>query len=108
MKILFICSANKDRSRTAEDHFAQQFPKYQFESAGTNKKTCQQLGTNLLVEKQLQLADNVFVMETRHHQAIQKRFGGTYFRKINILHIKDHYIYGHATLKEILHTKVIF
>jgi predicted protein tyrosine phosphatase len=46
--ILFICSANKDRSKTGEDYFAEQYPDLNFESAGTNQKTCNQLGTNFI------------------------------------------------------------
>lgn len=38
MKILFICSANKQRSKSAEDHFAQKYKNHEFLSAGTNTK----------------------------------------------------------------------
>jgi len=53
MNILFVCSANKDRSKTAEDYFSEQFPNINFDSAGTNKKICNQLGTNYLEDYQL-------------------------------------------------------
>jgi len=38
MNLLFICSANKDRSKTAEDFFGENYSAYNFDSAGTNKK----------------------------------------------------------------------
>ena len=37
--ILFVCSANKDRSKTAEDYFSKHYPDLCFDSAGTNKNT---------------------------------------------------------------------
>ncbi len=36
--ILFVCSANKDRSKTADDYFSKHYPDLSFDSAGTNKK----------------------------------------------------------------------
>ena len=38
MKILFVCSANKQRSKTAEDYFASKYGNHEFLSAGTNLK----------------------------------------------------------------------
>ena len=108
MHILFICSANKDRSKSAEDYFSEQYPDHHFDSAGTNLKTCQQLGTNYIEEEQLALADRIYVMETKHSQAIQQKFGNTFHRKITVLHIKDHYQYGDPELLEILSRKVKF
>ena len=104
--ILFICSANKYRSRTAEDIFCDLFPNFNFESAGTNRKICYQLGTNFLNEEQLTWADKVYVMEDKHHKFIQKEWGAAFTKKIVILHIKDHYEYGDKNLKSILEQKV--
>lgn len=48
--ILFICSANKERSKTAEDYFSGRFPHVNFNSCGTNIKLCEKEGTNPLTE----------------------------------------------------------
>lgn len=104
--ILFVCSANKDRSRTAEDHFAQQFPAIQFDSAGTNHKSCEKLGTTYLEVEQLQAADRIYVMETKHLTAIKERFGSVYYKKVTVLHIKDHYRYGDKVLLGLLESKI--
>lgn len=104
--ILFICSANKDRSRTAEDHFAQQFPTLRFDSAGTNQKSCEKLGTTYLNEAQLQCADRIFVMETKHLKVIKERFGSAYYTKVHVLHIKDHYRYGDKAFIGLLENKI--
>lgn len=105
--ILFVCSANKDRSKTAEDYFSKHYPNLSFDSAGTNKNTCNKLGTNYISEEQLDLADNVFVMENKHLKVIKEVFGNTYYNKITVLNINDIYKYGSKELIEILKTKII-
>ena len=74
-QILFICSANKDRSKTAEDHFSKIYPEFSFKSAGTNFKLCHQLGTNPINEELMNKADEIFVMETKHKKFILSEFG---------------------------------
>ena len=44
MKILFVCSVNKQRSKTAEDYFAEKYQAYKFLSAGTNLRICRKEG----------------------------------------------------------------
>jgi protein-tyrosine-phosphatase len=46
--VLFVCSANKERSKTAEDYFSIQYPDIHFNSCGTNIKLCEKEGTNTL------------------------------------------------------------
>ncbi len=79
--ILFVCSANKDRSKTAEDYFSKQHPNLYFDSAGTNKNTCNKLGANYISKEQLDRADKVFIMETKHLKAIKEVFGNKYYNK---------------------------
>jgi predicted protein tyrosine phosphatase len=105
--ILFVCSANKDRSKTAEDYFSANYSDLCFDSAGTNKKTCNKLGTNYICIEQLDLADEVFVMENKHLMAIKELFGGKYHNKITVLNIKDIYKYGSKELIEVLIAKNI-
>ena len=45
MKYLFVCSANKQRSKTAEDYLSGLNPEHEFLSAGTNHKICFKEGT---------------------------------------------------------------
>jgi len=106
--ILFICSANKDHSKTAEDYFSEHYKEFTFDSAGTNEKTCNQLGTTYLSEAQLAQADRVYVMETKHLTAIKEKYGSRYFNKIEVLHIKDLYPYGSKELVELLKVKIRF
>ena len=105
--ILFVCSANKDRSKTAEDYFSKHYSNLSFYSAGTNKKTCNQLGTTCISKEQLDIADKVFVMENKHLNAIKEIFGNKHYNKITVLNINDIYKYGSKELIEILKAKVI-
>ena len=112
-KILFVCSANKQRSRTAEDYFAQKYPdleEYIFDSAGTNLVICQKEGTNPLTEQLLEWADDIFVMEKKHLEIIKKNISkGTEnknIHKIKVLRIADRYKYYQPELLEILDEKM--
>lgn len=105
MKILFVCSANKDRSRTAEDYFHERHPDFEFESAGTNKKICDQLGTQALTEELLDWADEIFVMENKHREWIRSNNIRKFDKKIRVLGIEDVYTYGQKELINILSEK---
>ena len=71
--ILFVCTANVDRSRTAEDLYGND-PRFDVRSAGTAPFAETPLTRELLL-----WADRVFVMcerEDRHHTQIKLRFPG--------------------------------
>lgn len=108
MKQLFLCSANKQRSKAAEDFFSQKYPEREFLRAGTNTKICRKEGTTELTEDLLEWADKVFVMEKKHFDQIQKHTGSKYYSKIKILNIRDIYKYYDADLITILEEKVFF
>lgn len=108
-KILFVCSANKDRSKTADDYCSSKYDSddnYEFDSAGTNLKICHQEGTNPLTEELLSWADLILVMENRHKQFINSQSKEKYESKIKILGIPDRFKYYQKELIEILEEKV--
>lgn len=105
MKILFVCSANKQRSKTAEDHFSEKYPLHEFLSAGTNRTTCRKLGTQELTDELLDWADLILGMEERHRKAITNQFGSNYNNKIKSLNIPDRYKYMQKELR--IHLKNI-
>lgn len=105
-KVLFICSANQDRSQTAENHFTKKFRKFQFDSAGTNKKICFELGTSFLQEEQLAWADLIFVMEKKHKTFIDSHFSIRPITPIHVLNVPDHFNYGESKLIQLLESKV--
>jgi predicted protein tyrosine phosphatase len=103
--ILFVCSANIQRSKTAEDYFAEQYPSLEFASAGTNLKLCQKEGTNPLTEAMMLWADCVLVMEERHRKAIKTNGGARFGNKIRVLRIPDRYKYYQRELIDLLEEK---
>lgn len=107
MNVLFVCSANKLRSKTADDYFSAKYPDINFMSAGTNIKTCQKEGTTPLEEFMLEWADVIYVMENKHKKLIQKHVGDKYNSKIKVLSIRDDYEYYEKELIELLEQKCV-
>ena len=92
-KFLFVCSANKQRSKTAEDYFSEKYPQFIFLSAGTNFKICNKEGTNSINEEILNWADIIFVMEKKHQEIVNQFISNKIKKIIVILNIKDVYKY---------------
>lgn len=104
-KILFVCSANKQRSKTAEDYFSTLYPKLSFQSAGTNLNICQKEGTNPITEEVLVWADIIIVMENNHSKLIKEFTSTKLANKIVILSIEDKFSYFQKELIDILIVK---
>ena len=89
-RILFVCTANVDRSRTAEDLYRDD-PRYEVRSAGVAP-----FATTPLSRELLQWADRVFVMserEDRHRTMIKLRFPDV-DRPVVDLDIEDRWVRG--------------
>lgn len=106
MKLLFLCSSNINRSRTAETLFREKFPEYEIRSAGLNEKSCRDNGTTFATEAMLEAADRVFVMEEKHIGWITKATGERFRAKLVNLDIPDIYRYMDAALLDVLETKI--
>lgn len=106
MKFLFICSANKQRSKTAEDYFSESFPGVHCESAGTNRKICEQEGTNPVTEELLEWADVIFAMENHHVRTINQMTEKRFRSKIVVLSVPDRYKYFQKELIALLEEKL--
>ena len=106
MKILFVCSVNKQRSRTADDYFSGLNPDHEIESAGTHIKSCFIEGTNPLTDDLLEWADHVYVMEKCHLDIIMWNSKVNHFKKITVLNIRDQYEVGSKNLIEKLKDKL--
>lgn len=97
-RILFVCTANIDRSPTAESLYAGD-PRYEVLSAGT-------AGFALvpISERIVEWADRIFVMserEDRHKTELEKRFPG---RALDIvdLDVEDRWYRGDPELVKVL------
>src|SRR4051812_49348213 len=101
MNILFICSRNQWRSRTAESIF-QSNQDHNFRSAGTANNA-----RIRVTEKLINWADLIFVMEKRHKQMLHEKFDRIINdKKIVILGIDDNYKYMDLELIETLRVSV--
>jgi protein-tyrosine phosphatase len=102
MNILFVCSRNKWRSRTAETIFKDN-QKHNVKSAGTENEA-----RITVTEKLINWADLIFVMEKKHKERLRDKFGQLIDDKeIVTLDIKDDYKYMDTELIEILQTSVL-
>lgn len=93
-RVLFVCTANVDRSKTAEDLYAAD-PRYEVKSAGVAP-----FATIVLSRELLDWADRIFVMnetEDHHVTAIRRRFPG-FAKPVVDLDIEDRWKRGHPEL----------
>ena len=101
MNLLFICSRNKWRSRTAETIFKNNMI-HHVKSAGTDDGAMVRIN-----EKNLDWADIIFVMEDKHKQRIKEKFNtASIIKKIVVLEIPDDYQYMDLELIDIIKTSV--
>lgn len=101
IKILFICSRNKWRSRTAEEIF-NNFNGYIVRSAGTED------GARVKVtDGHIGWADLIFVMEKKHIRRLKDKFGFLLSeKKVINLDIPDDYRFMDEELIDILKSRV--
>jgi len=101
MRILFVCTANKLRSPTAEDVF-RDYPGIEAISAGTDSEAPRPLTKELVAS-----ADMIFAMETHHRERIRKKFKQRPAdNRIITLHIPDEYERGDHELVALLKDKI--
>lgn len=89
MNVLFICTANRDRSRTAEIHFQNKYPEYRYRSAGINKYLSERHGGIQVKRFMLDVADRIICMEQVHADYIIKHFDVNLESKIEVLNLGD-------------------
>ena len=88
MNILFVCSRNKKRSRTAETIF-RNYPGHKILSAGTEDNAQQRI-----TEKLVHWAELIFLMEKVHKEKLLHKYGGLLQGKeLIVLDIPDEYEY---------------
>jgi len=101
MNVLFVCSRNKWRSRTAETIFMSS-QDFAVRSAGTENDARIRVS-----EKLINWADLIFVMEKRHKQRLVEKFDHLLEDKtIVVLDIEDNYKYMDEELIAMLKVSV--
>ena len=100
-RILFVCSANLQRSPTAEQLFST-WPGIKGASAGVFPEAAKPLSL-----KQVRWADMIIVMEEFHREAILERFEAHLAGKqVICLGIPDRYAYMDPELVELMRKRV--
>lgn len=100
-KVLFICSRNKWRSRTAETIYKKNLS-IDVKSAGTENNARIKVNESLIV-----WADIIFVMEKRHKERLNENFKASMKDKeVVVLDILDNYKYMDEELIEELKLSV--
>jgi predicted protein tyrosine phosphatase len=95
--LLFICSRNKWRSRTAEELY-RDFPGYVAKSAGTEPGARQRVTEGLLG-----WADWIFVMEAKHRDYLRDKFPEALAdKRVVCLRIPDDYPFNDPDLIDLL------
>jgi len=96
MKILFVCTAGRQRSPTAADLYSERGHKTQY--AGIHA-----IGKDAVTQKKLDWADVIVTMEDVHREFIERLFP-KYFREktIQVLHIPDMYENHDPELEKII------
>ena len=94
MNILFICTVNIQRSKTAEEIFrALDSGSNEYRSAGLSAKYTQKAGSTLCTEEMLRWADVIYVFEEMHIKRIQEHTNELYLSKVINLDIADVFEY---------------
>ena len=98
--LLFICSRNQWRSPTAESVFKRKG--FSARSAGTSPKA-----KRTLSQTDLQWADVIFVMESKHRDRVKAKFDHLIEHKpIHVLDVLDEYRYMDPELVSMLEQAV--
>ena len=94
-KILFVCGRNVDRSPTAEDIF-KTIVCFEVKSAGVSKGATVPLTLELI-----KWADEIYVMEFTHQQAVLKMMPSAW-KKVESLEIPDVYYRNQPELRQLI------
>lgn len=99
--VLFVCSANRLRSPTAEQVFST-WPGIETDSAGISK------GAEVsLSSEQIEWADIIFVMEKAHRNKLNRKFRSSLNgKRVICLDIPDDYEFMDPVLVRILESRV--
>ena len=90
--ILFVCSANVNRSPSAQFWFSYRNPENAYESAGSCRAACRIHHGEYVTKQQLESADRIICMEERNRREINASFPG-FESKIEVAGILDKYAF---------------
>lgn len=74
MRVLFICTSNKDRSPALEKYFKDVYSHNEYRSAGVNKYFTTKKGTHYLTNEDIDWAELIIYAEDIHYDVACKNF----------------------------------
>lgn len=103
MNVLFICTANRERSRTAEIHLQNKYPENRYRSAGINKYLSERHGGIHLQRYMIDKADTIVCFESEHAHYIYNTYGEGIMvgKNLYVLNIGD---VGNFMTPELIHS----
>ena len=107
MNILFLCTANIQRSKTAEELFQVIDKRNIYRSAGLSAKYVAKAGSTLCSEELLEWADRIYVFEQAHIDRISLHTGNPHLSQIVNLNIPDEFQYFQRELVLLLIERLI-
>lgn len=93
IKVLFVCRAGKDRSRTAAELTLEELPGIEVRHGGVDQDAVNPISRHDLV-----WADRIVCMENHQRGKIRRRMKGL-SQKISVWNIQDEYLYGDPQLQ---------
>ena len=101
LRVLFVCSMNQRRSRTAEDMY-RGAPGLEVASGGTWNEADHPVGI-----RDLEWTDLVLVMEGEHRRTLEEMFGRESVRgKLTVLGVPDEWYRGDKALQKFLRARI--
>jgi predicted protein tyrosine phosphatase len=85
LRLLFVCSAGRERSPTAAELFGKD-DRYETRSCGTDR-----IAITPATEELIEWADVIFCMEQAHAENLLHRFPSVRAKKLFVLHIPDNF-----------------
>ena len=99
-RLLFVCTANQQRSPTAESMFADD-ERYEVRSCGTHAMSGTRCDASMV-----EWADVIFCMEPRHKRELLNRFPDVEDDRFVVLRIPDRFFRGDPELVRILEDRL--
>lgn len=72
LKVLILCTSNKDRSPAVEKYLREIYPNSEFRSAGVNNYFCTKKGTHLITRDDLAWCNFILFAEDIHLRVLQR------------------------------------
>lgn len=85
IRMLIVCTSNKDRSPALEKYLKEAYPNNEYRSAGINKYFCESKGTHYITQEDIDWCDLIVYAEDVHKEVIEMKFPSVKLEAMNKL-----------------------